>query len=229
MNIALILASGSSVRFQNKENKLFYHLQNKPLIYFTLSSFQDSCLVDQIVIVTKLEYINLFKKIVKKYKFTKVKFFVLGGETRQESSFLGLKLIKTYAKNDDLVLIHDAARPFVSLDLIEKLIKKAAEGGVAIPCLSEFDTTIISQNGLMINAYLDRKSIYRLQTPQVFNFNKIYQAHLYSKINNATDDSTLIFNMNEKIHLVKGDENNIKITTHNDLKKAQIILMEVEK
>lgn len=224
MNIALLLAAGSSSRFINQQNKLFYEFEKKPLILYTIQNFQASPLIDLIVIVTKFEYIKEIQKIVKKHHLSKVKHIVLGGKTRQESSYLGLKFLKTIVKDDDFVLIHDAARPFVSLTLIEELLDNAHAHQAVVPYIKQVDSTFVSFDDQTVGSYLNREELYRLQTPQVFIFSLIYQAHFKNQDKGLTDDSQLLFKLGKPIYFIEGEEHNFKITSQNDLELVELIL-----
>ena len=140
-------------------------------------------------------------------------------KNKTKSNFLGLKFVKL-AKNEDLVLIHDAARPFVSNQLIENLINKAATHQAVVPYLKQVETTFVTFDEQTIGSYLKREKLFRLQTPQVFNLGLIYQAHSKIKKRALSDDSQILFRLGKPIYYIKGEEENLKVTTENDLKLA---------
>ena len=115
---AVILLAGSSTRFNSERSKQFFELNNKPLVYYAIKSFEDSPLIDHIVLVYKPEDIHEIESLLKRFSFKKVQKIVAGGTIRQESSYIGLQQV-----TDDYVLIHDGARPIVDQDIIARVVK----------------------------------------------------------------------------------------------------------
>ncbi len=220
----VILFSGDSSRFGGNTLKQFYEINGKPLIYYTIKSFQDSPLIDGIVLVTKEEYIEKVKEHVFEYGFTKVMIITKGGASRQDSSYNGLKFLSNYASKDDIVLIHDGARPIVSKKIIGDLILALRDHKGATVALKSTDTiSIVDTKSKEMVGVLNRDEIYRVQTPQAFVFGPIMEAHELYKGKNVTDDAQLLQAV-YPIKIVDGDENLIKITRLSDVKYLKLIL-----
>ena len=219
MNIALIMAAGSGTRMQNaNEPKQFIRVNEKPLLVYSLETFNK--VVDAIVLVTSLEYVEKAHELCKKYRINKLKAIAIGGATRQESVINGLSAIKDNFKDDSVVLIHDAARPLVSEKIIKDNIDAVNEFGAALTVIPATDTLHLSNDGEFVSSSLKRNEIYQAQTPQSFIVKDIFEAHLLAKQENfiATDDASLFNRYNKKpLHMVMGDKRNFKVTTEEDL------------
>lgn len=218
MNIAIILAGGSGTRMGSDVPKQFLDIYGKPLVVHTLESFDINQDVDFIAVVCKEEWIEEIKIWIRKYGINKVKWIIEGGKTRQESIYNAL--LELECGNDDIVLIHDAARPLVSQRIITENIKYANKYGAVDTVIPSPDTIVESKNNNIIEKIPNRKYLYLGQTPQSFRFELIKKAHLSAIKNNkldATDDCQLILDLNEEVFLVKGDKLNFKITTFEDL------------
>ncbi|MAW75292.1 MAG: hypothetical protein CMG09_05130 [Candidatus Marinimicrobia bacterium] len=217
MNSVIILAAGQSARFGHKIPKQFSILHNKKSVLdFSVDIFINHCKVNEIIIVVP----KLWKeKIQKKYPDCKV---IYGGENRSESSYLGLR---NCSKKCKFVLIHDAARPLISNQLIDKCLFALLDNDGVIPCLNINDA-LISIDKKEIN-YLDRKNIKLVQTPQAFRYDKILSA--YNNQTNALDDFSVLINNKKKIKtlIINGCEKNFKITTENDMIIAKKIIDEL--
>lgn len=223
---ALILLAGDSTRFHSETPKQFYLVNDKPLIYYTIKSFEDAKNIDGILLVSKEEYINKVKDIVVKYNFTKVKGICVGGSSRQESVYNGLNMLSEILSPNDIVLIHDGARPIVKEELIDSLIKALDTYQGATTAISSKDTIAMVDNTHMeMVGVLDRSQVYRIQTPQAFHFGIIKEAHEMFKGKNVTDDSQLLQGV-FPIKIVLGDDSLVKITTMEDIKYLKVLLEE---
>lgn len=220
MNIAIILAGGSGTRMGSDIPKQFIDIYGKPLIIHTLESFDVNNNIDYIAVVCKKEWQEDLKIWSRQFGISKLKWIVDGGETRQQSIYNALKDIRMEVEDDDIVLIHDAARPLISQRIINDNIIGAKEHNAVDTVIPTSDTIINSKDEKTINNVPLRKELYLGQTPQSFKYKLICQAHEYAVSNmnnNATDDCQLVLNLNEKVHLVNGDKLNFKITTFEDL------------
>ena len=225
MNIAVILAAGSSHRFNAEMPKQFFEIDGHPLIWYAIDSFHRVETIDLIVLVSQKEHIDYLSKLVQDSNFTKVQHIILGGKTRQESSFNAVKFVKTLAEDDDIVLIHDAARPLVSGRIINECVEGAHKYNAVTTALPSDDTTIISSDGQQISFMPERKNIYRVQTPQAFKVGMIYIAHhLLKNENDSTDDAGLIFRTFMPVHLVTGDKKAMKVTSLEDIYYIKALL-----
>ena len=210
-NYALILSAGSSTRFGGTIKKQFYKLNNKPVLFYSLNAFNKSKLIDEIVLVTSKEDIELVSQFVKDNHFQKVSQIVVGGKVRQESVKHGLDVIK----EDGNVLIHDAARPLVDEEIISSLINALKSNDGATPAIKVVDTILKVENN-ELSSYEDREKLYRIQTPQAFKLNVIKEAHVKFLGKNATDDTQLVKLLGKKVAIVPGKEQLRKITTLED-------------
>lgn len=229
MNIALILAAGSGTRMGNTNKpKQFLSIYNKPLIVHTIEAFEMHDDIDMILIVTNDTYIDDVKIWCKQYDLTKVQYIVAGGSSRQESVYNGLKkLEKIGISDEDIILIHDAARPLISQTIITDNIEACKKYQAVDTVIPSSDTIIRSVDKETICEIQKRSEQYQGQTPQSFTFKVINDAHEYAKsINNTetTDDCRLVLNMGKDVHLVSGSKLNFKITTFDDLMMLKALL-----
>jgi 2-C-methyl-D-erythritol 4-phosphate cytidylyltransferase len=218
----LLLMGGSGSRFKSIVPKQFYKILNKPLYTHTLDFFLNQDYIDEIVLVCHKDWVNIVTKEVnhldKRIKIVK------GGETRQESSFLGL----LYCSYQDIVAIHDVARLFVTKDILIKNLDKAITYQAVNTCITANDTIIHSTCGNKISFIPKRSECFCGQTPQTFSYHLIKKAHEYAlnnNINNMTDDCSVVMKYGHAVHIVEGNASNIKITTNVDMNVAEQILL----
>ena len=216
-NIAIILASGTGERFGEKIPKQFYKFEGKTILEHSVDAFENNKNIDEIILVTNPKFRDLAEEILKNNDYKKVTKLLNGGKTRVESSYVGA----SEAPEESNVLIHDAVRAFVTQKIIDdniEALKKYEAVGTAIDTV---DTIIQVDKNNVITAIPPRKFLKRVQTPQSFRANLIKKAHemaLKDEDANFTDDCGLILRYNlAPIHIVDGDELNIKITHKNDL------------
>ena len=220
MNVAIILAAGNGTRLSNNIKKQFIKIHDKQLFLFSFDSFCSSN-IDKILIVSSKEDINYVRSLVSSNeKFLDV---IAGGETRQQSVKNALDYLKGILADDDVILIHDAARPLIKVPLINEVINKTIEYDCCSLILPIKDT-IISLSNNNYESTLERDKLASVQTPQGFKFKIIYEAHLKAIHSSATDDAQLVKKIGFNIHLIKGDEQNFKITTNEDLNYFEYIL-----
>lgn len=212
---AIILAGGKGKRMNSSVSKQFIELKGKPILYYTLKKFIDNENIDEIILVLPKDEIEYCKEnILEKYSL-KIAKIVEGGKERQDSVYNGLKSIT----DCNIVLIHDGARPFTSDRIINDGIKYAKIYGAAAPGVMPKDTIKIKDDNNFSIETPDRNTLMAIQTPQVFNYNKILQCHESIKENNimVTDDTMVVERFGEKVFLFDGDYINIKVTTPEDL------------
>ncbi len=219
---AVILASGTGKRTGLTTPKQFLKIGEKTIIEHTINAFEQNEQIDEIIIVTNPDYINLTKNLIKQNCFKKIKTILPGGKTRQESSYIGICAIK---EDDGKVLIHDAARPFVSTRIINECIK-ALDTYKAVNVAIESTDTILEVNDRnIIEGIPERKYLKHAQTPQGFNLKLIKKAHELAKNLNVTDDSSLVVKLKlADVYVISGEESNIKITHPTDFIIADAIL-----
>lgn len=220
---AVIVAAGSSQRMGS--DKLMLNLGDKPVLARTLLAFQQSPLVDEIVVVTQMEKLQEIADLCKHYGIEKASHVIAGGKTRTESALAGVSEVSKSAK---LIAIHDGARPLVTQDVILRTVYAAAEHLAAAPVVASVDTLkAIDADGNMIGT-VDRETTVRVQTPQIFRAELIKGAltRAVEKNITLTDDCAAAEIMGVHAKTVLGDEDNIKITTPRDMIIAAEILKE---
>jgi ribitol-5-phosphate 2-dehydrogenase (NADP+) / D-ribitol-5-phosphate cytidylyltransferase len=209
---AVILLSGESLRFGLDIPKQFIKLGNKYLFQYSLETFENHKSLNEIILVVHPSYLDFVKEVVKKYSYKKVTAILQGGKTRQKSSAIGVSQVRNI---NSLVLIHDAARPFVSEAIITECIKQLKYHSTVSTCIAVSDTLYV-QDEYYISEIPDRKKFLRAQTPQGFWLEIIQKAHQLATEDNyleASDDCSLVNKyMKERIYCIMGDERNIKIT-----------------
>lgn len=218
---AVIVAAGSSQRMGS--DKLLHNLGIMPVLARTLLAFQDCDLVDEIVVVTRMEKIMEVAGLCKKYRIEKASKVISGGATRMESALAGVSEVKSRAK---LIAIHDGARPLASVELIERTIRAAAQYKAAVPAVKSVDSLKLVDDKDTVTGSVDREQVLRVQTPQVFEADLIKGALSYAaeKKLPLTDDCSAAELMGIKAHVVPGEEDNIKLTTPRDMLFAAAIL-----
>ena len=228
MNIALIVAAGKGTRVGKDIPKQFLLVKDKPLIVYTVEAFQNNLDIDSIVIVTNNDYIKQVNNWCLKYQLNKVKMVVKGGDTRQASVYNGLKAIDSLKDSDeDIILIHDAARPLVSNSIISENIEACIKYDAVDTVIKSKDTIIQSKDNKSINDILNRDEIYQTQTPQSFKYRIIKEAHekaIKEALNAATDDARLVMALGIDVHLVEGNAQNFKVTNQDDLKMLEALI-----
>lgn len=221
---AIVLAAGQGKRMGTRIAKQYLLLDGKPILYYALFAFEKSA-VDEIVLVVKDNEISFCKEeIIKKYGFTKVTKIVAGGEERYHSVYQGLKA----SSDTDYVLIHDGARPFLSQDMISRTIETVKKEKACVVGMPVKDTIKIANEKLYATVTPNRKDVWMIQTPQAFSYNLILKA--YEKIIDSDDDmvtdDAMVLEKAEHIpvKLVEGSYYNIKITTPEDMKIAELFV-----
>lgn len=224
---AIILASGKGTRFGADIPKQFLKIGNKTILQRSIEVFENNDNIDSIIIVITPEYLSKAKEIIKDAKYRKIKSILAGGETRKQSSNIGINAIKD---NEADIIIHDCARPFLSQDLLNKCINALKNNDAVVSAIPSTDTIIQVQNNI-VKDIPQRNTLMRVQTPQCFKLTIIKKAHELSKDEtNFTDDCGLIIKHNlAKVFVVNGDIDNIKITYPNDIIIAERILNRISK
>lgn len=210
---AIIPAGGNSSRFGNK-NKLLEKINGKEVIKYTIEAFENSN-VDKIIICANKSIINEFKEI---FKNSPKVIIIEGGSTRQASVYNGIN-----AEECDYVLIHDAARPMISTDLINQTIEVVKDKQALTVATKTIDTIKEVINDEIVKT-IDRSRLYNTQTPQAFKYSLIKDAHDKLKGQNFTDDAGMLEELGQKVYILSGSYKNIKITTQNDIAIAKIYL-----
>ena len=224
---AIIVAGGSGSRLGGEKPKQFLLVNKKPILLYSVEQFAKHPQIDGIVLVVNEQFISETQEYVQAFNIQKVMAIVSGGSTRQQSVFEGLKKVKEFADDNDIVLIHDSARPLVSEKIISDNISLAEQYSsicTALPCTN---TIFQSIDGVSVSSVPNRKELFEGQTPQTFKLSLIYKAHLNALQNgvvDASDDVSLVTLLGESTHLVLGSPLNYKITTSKDLIVLQSLI-----
>jgi len=212
---AIIPSGGVGKRINSSLPKQYVKIKGKELIAYTLEIFQKSELIDKIIIAAQLDYFPLLEEIKTKYNISKLVKIIEGGSERQNSVFNAL--MATEADENDMIIVHDAARPLLSQKILTNAIIEAKTFDNVIVAIKANDT-LVSGN-MFVKEYLDRNSTYLVQTPQISRYKILVNAMNLAKTNSflGTDESMLLYKASNKIKIVDGSSNNFKITTDADL------------
>ena len=204
-------------------DKPFLLLEKRPLLTYSLLTLENSSFVDEVILVVEKNKISKAKELIKKYHISKVKEVIAGGKTRQGSVASGLRKINSFS---NFVLIHDGARPFLTRELIKRVVLGAKRYKAAVPGLPLSDTIKKVENSSFIISTLNRKSLWTVQTPQVFKAEIIQKAYFQAEKDHfwGTDSASLVERIGIPVKIIKGDSYNIKITTKDDFLLAETIL-----
>ena len=207
-NCFIILAGGKSKRFNSRMPKPYHPYKGKPLLLHSIDKVKSYGKFNKIVLVINKKH----KTYAEKLKIKDIK-IITGGKTRSESAYIALEYIKKY--NIKNVLIHDAARPDFSLNLLDRLNKGLLSNDCVIPAIQTTDSIKEKSLNKVIN--LKRENIYLIQTPQAFNYKKLYKLQGNKDVT-VTDDANLFVKAGKKIKIIKGENRNNKITINSDIK-----------
>lgn len=224
-NIAVILASGSGSRFGAKLPKQFVRLAGKPVIQYTMEAFEAAEVIDEIIIVTKEDFVDYVYEIVNAQTFKKVTKVIVGGAERYDSTLSALRAI---TDNEANLIIHDAVRPFVSEEIINRCVK-ALESHNAVDVVVDATDTIVRVKDKIIQEISDRRFLKRGQTPQAFKkstLQKAYNLFMQDAEKVASDDCGIVLKYlpNEPVVTVQGEEANFKITHQQDIYLADNLI-----
>ena len=215
---AVVVAAGNSTRMGGVD-KTFAPILGIPLIAHTLHRFQLSPRIDQVVLVLAKDSLEKGRKLVQDGGYTKVTNVCAGGRRRQDSVRFGLEMLSSC----DWAVIHDGARPCFDDAMLQRGLEAAAECGAAVAGMPVKDTIKMTQTNLMISETPDRSLIWAAQTPQIFRFRTLVEAHLASA-QDVTDDSAMVENLGHPVKMFLGAYENIKVTTAADLIIAEAFL-----
>ncbi len=233
MNIAIILSGGIGLRMGSDVPKQYIKVQGKPVIWYCLKTFIESPFIDIIIIGRAEEWGIFIKEQVESFHTDKSIFYSTPGETRQYSIYNALKEAQNHgATQEDIVIIHDAARPLVSNELVENCIKECDDADGVLPVIPVKDTLYQSIDGKNISSLLNRNELFAGQAPEAFRFGKYIALHELMareellRINGSTE---IAYKGGMKVKLIRGEEMNFKITTPEDLTNFEGIIKQRNK
>lgn len=213
---AIILMAGNSTRYGKKTNKNLEKINNKEIILYSLEVFLKNKHIDDIIIVTKKEDQNKLIKILPKSEIIRI---TTGGQERKDSVYNGLKIAK-----NDIVLIHDGARPLIKESYINNCLKEIKHyDGCTIGVKTKDTIKIVDKNNLVTET-TKRDNTYLIQTPQCFHKDLLKKLHESNRKDNITDDCMLLEQAGYNIKIIDGDYTNLKITTKEDLDIAKLFI-----
>lgn len=207
----IIAAGGTGTRFGGKVPKQFAMLNDRPVLWHTLMAFSRYSPGIKIIVAMPGNSIPFWKEMIEQYTFTPGHILVEGGKTR----FYSVKNALAHCQDEGIILVHDAVRPFLSFDIIERVVKQARKSGAAIPVVEIPDS--IRQITSKGSKVVDRKDFVRVQTPQGFKAQLLKKAYKQRYSEKFTDDASVVERDGGTISLVPGEEANIKITVQSDL------------
>ena len=220
MNIAIIFAGGTGIRMNSvAQPKQFLQLYGKEIIVHTIENFENHTEIDGIVVVCIEDWIPFLKTLLGKYSIGKVRWIVPGGETGQESIYLGLSAVKDVVPDDSVILIHDGVRPLITKKLISDCIASVITHGNAITVTPEIETVVSIDNNGKITTITDRSNCFHAKAPQCFRFFDIWRGHTLARgdgFTNMIDSASLMKHYGYELYTVQGNYENIKITTASD-------------
>lgn len=227
MNVAVILAGGHGSRTEQDIPKQFMNVYEKPLIIYTLENFQNNPEIDAIEVVCLDGWHEVLRAYAKQYHIAKLQWIINGGSDGQESIQKGVDGLANVCDDNDIILIHDAIRPFVPQDIITDAIvkcRKYGSGLSAVRCQETIVHTLDGQEGI---ENIDRKEVMRVQTPQAYLYGKAkwaYEEAARRDIHGEVYINTLMLHLGEHVFFSKGTGKNIKITTMDDLELFKSLL-----
>lgn len=213
---ALLLMGGEGSRFGGETPKQFLFLGGKRVYLHTLEALEKGAFFDEILLVCHPAWMGTVQQEVPHWAV------LPGGATRQESAYIGLQGFESFP---DIVLIHDAVRPFVSAPILQTNIEQAILHGAVDTCIPSTDTLVHSPSGKTILEIPPRQEYWRGQTPQTFRFSLIWEAHQSARKEGftSTDDCSLVLKQGHLVQIVLGSEENFKITSSSDLCLAEAL------
>lgn len=222
LNIAVILAGGVGSRVGAEIPKQFIEILQKPVLAYTVEAFQNHSEIDAIEVVCIKSYIDYMSEMKKKYSFDKMKWIVEGGTTFQESVMNGIKNLEDKISDEDIVLVHFGASPFIEDYIISDAISVCKEKGNAISTTDFYLLSGIKDDDTKSTTWIDRDTIACMSTPHAFKYgfiNQLYKDAVRTGVINEVEPhtTTLMYKMGKSIYFSKGSQTNIKITTKEDL------------
>lgn len=223
---AIVLAAGQGKRMGTQVQKQYLEILGHPVLYYSLQAFQESSYIEEIILVTGQEEMESCQKaFVERYDFTKVKHVIAGGKERYDSVYNGLQYV---AKDSEYVFIQDGARPMLTEEIIADGYESVVAYKATVAGVPSKDTVKIVDDSAFAIETPNRSTVWNVQTPQVFDtalIKEAYETMIQAPHNHVTDDAMVVETfMNHKVKVYQASYENIKITTPEDLKIAELFL-----
>lgn len=235
MNIALIIAGGSGQRLGQDIPKQFINVYDKPILIYTLESFQNHPQIDAIEVVCIDGWHDVVRAYAKQFNINKLKGIVSGGSTTQESIREGVYSLDGKCSDEDIIIIHDGIRPLVDDSVLSDVIIKCKQYGNAVTALPYNEQIFVADDESSTTRYIPRETLRRVATPQAYRYGMLNRAYheAYEKkigIYGSAYANTMMVELGEKLYFAAGSDKNIKITTKDDLELFKAYLkMEKDK
>lgn len=227
MNIAMLIAGGSGQRMKQDIPKQFINVNDRPVIVYTLEAFQKHPNIDAIAVVCLEGWEEILRAYSNQFNITKLRWVFSGGDNGQASLRNGVMGLAAVAKENDMVLIHDAIRPMVSQEIISDNISCCMKHGSAITVIPCAEAMLLTSDKESSNESVPREQLARTQTPQAFYLDKLVWAHEEAEkrgISNSIATCTLMIELGEQIYFSTGSEKNLKLTTTDDIEIFKALL-----
>ncbi len=228
MNIALLTAAGSGTRMHQDIPKQFIHVDNKPIIIHTMEAFQNHPSIDAILVVSLKSWTDVLWAYAKQFNISKLRWVVPGGETGQDSIRNGLNTLKKEMPSEEInVMVHDGNRPLVSAEIISDSLSVFSKYGCAVAVIPCTEVVFESEDGISSCISTEREKLFRTQTPHTYKLEDLLWAHEEAEkrgISGTAASCMLMKELGRMTYFSKGSEENIKITTTDDLKIFKALL-----
>jgi len=219
---AIVPSAGSGTRLDpEKDDKPFFRIGGRPLLWYALMQLENASSVDEVVLIIKEKYLTEAREMVSEHGLKKVKHVVSGGDSRMRSVANGLASIE--ASGDDIILVHDGARPFLTSEMIQAAVEGARNYGAAVAGLALTSTVKKVGKDASVAGTVDRSGLWEAQTPQAFRYDVLKRAYERADAT-ATDDAYLVERSGQRVMMVPGSKRNIKVTVPEDINLAEAIL-----
>ena len=226
MNIALILAGGADPKFKLQVPKQFVNVDDRPIIVYTLQTFQRHPEIDEIAVVCLAGWQEMVKAYAKQFNITKLKHIVEGGGSGQESSWQGVKVLLEDHSEDDIIILHDSIRPLVTNEIISDCIRVCGSKGMGVAAVPSKETIMRSVDGKEGVENISRFSVMRIQTPQAFFLGNLAQIHEKAQqegIHKEWEMSSVVAKLGRKVYFSQGSDVNIKVSTIEDVEMFKVL------
>lgn len=223
MNIAVIIAGGVGSRVGADIPKQFIEVENKPILAYTLESFNSHPEIDKIELVCISSWLDEVEKYKERYNLTKLEWITSGGSFVQESIYNGVRNLKGEISDDDIIIIHDGVRPIVDNYVISDVIRVAKEHGNGVTSLPYNEQIFIVDDEKSTVRYIPRETLRRVSTPQAYHYEDLLSSYdeAFSKqigIYGSSYTNTMYADLGKRLYFAKGSDKNIKLTTPDDIK-----------
>lgn len=229
MNIAVIIAGGAGTRMGQNIPKQFINVYDKPVLVYTLESFQKHPQIDAILVVCIDGWHDVVKAYAKQFGIEKLKWVISGGATGQESIRNGVYALEKNCSDDDIVIIHDGIRPLVDETVLTDVIVKCQQYGNAVTALPYNEQIFVVDDEISTVKFIPRETLRRVSTPQAYKFGKLiwaYKKAFAEKIGiyGSSYTNTMMVELGERLYFAAGSDKNIKLTTKDDLEMFKAYL-----